>query len=220
MKKTISILFILIIVLIPSACSMVPADIKASQPAAEEPQISSEASPSAENDRKENISIDGQTDKKADGNSDKNTSDSTEDVNSPPLSKAKPENPKQTKTAPETKDSEPAKKNEGVTISIYIKDEKRYILSPVDIAFIDGDSVFDVLKNVTRQNGIHMESSGRSESVYIEGIDNIYEFDKGPKSGWLFYINGKRAEKGAGAVKVKSGDIIEWIYTTDFKDSA
>ena len=55
------------------------------------------------------------------------------------------------------------------------------ILSTTTVTFSEGESVFDVLQRVCRDNGIHMEYSWTPmyNSAYVEGIANLYEFDVG-----------------------------------------
>ena len=73
----------------------------------------------------------------------------------------------------------------------------------------DGDTVFDVLVKATRKKGIHMEYTGSGTSAYIEGIDNLYEFDAGDESGWRYTVNGKNVNYGCGTYKVKDNDVIK-----------
>ncbi len=35
-----------------------------------------------------------------------------------------------------------------------------------------------------------MEASFTGDSVYVEGINNIYEFSCGEQSGWMYEVNG------------------------------
>lgn len=79
---------------------------------------------------------------------------------------------------------------------------------------LDGeDTVLNVLKKVTRANKIQMEYRGGSGALaYVEGIHNIYEFDHGAESGWLYIVNGVQVNRSAGSEKVKPGDRIEWVY--------
>lgn len=49
----------------------------------------------------------------------------------------------------------------------------------------------------------------------MEGINNLFEFDHGPRSGWLYRVNGSMHSKSAGAFTVNAGDVIEWLYTLD-----
>lgn len=95
--------------------------------------------------------------------------------------------------------------------------EDGIILHETEIDFSDGDSVFDVLLSVTEEKKIHMEftSTPVYDSAYIKGIANIYEFDCGDVSGWMYSVNGEFPNFGCSNYKVKSGDRIEWIYSCD-----
>lgn len=100
-----------------------------------------------------------------------------------------------------------------ITISITSDEKKGVILEPTSIQLEDGDSVLDVLKRVTKSNKIPLEYKGAGMLSYVEGIANVYEFDEGTNSGWLFKINGKYATRSAGAIKLNIGDNVEWIYS-------
>ena len=92
-----------------------------------------------------------------------------------------------------------------------------WLLAPVDCEFAEGETVFDVLYRVVRENKIHMEfvETPAYNSVYIEGIGNLYEFDGGPQSGWMFSVNGEFPNYGCSSVQLNDGDVIEWVYTCD-----
>lgn len=92
-----------------------------------------------------------------------------------------------------------------------------WILAPTETEFSEGDTVFDVLYQEVRDNKIHMEyeKTPLYNSVYIEGIGNIYEFDAGEESGWMFRVNGEFPNYGCSAIEVENGDVIEWVYTCD-----
>ncbi|WP_270166333.1 DUF4430 domain-containing protein [Paenibacillus sp. SYP-B4298] len=102
-----------------------------------------------------------------------------------------------------------------VTVSIVGPSDVGDILAKTEVEIEQEDTVLDVLKRVTRENKIHMEFRGRGATAYIEGIDNIYEFDYGSGSGWMYNINGKYPNRGAGVWTVKAGQHIEWRYTED-----
>ena len=95
--------------------------------------------------------------------------------------------------------------------------EDGWLLETVECAFTEGESVFDVLYRVIRENKIHMEfvETPAYNSIYIEGIGNLYEFDGGPQSGWMYRVNGEFPNYGCSSVKVSDGDVIEWMYTCD-----
>ena len=77
--------------------------------------------------------------------------------------------------------------------------------------------MFDILKRETQKNNIHMEFSFTPlyNSSYIEGIANIYEFDCGELSGWMYSVNGWFPNYGISRYKVSDGDSIEFHYTCD-----
>ncbi len=83
------------------------------------------------------------------------------------------------------------------------------------VEYDDGASVFDVIAKAVRENEIHMEYSGTSVVPYIEGVANLYEFDCGSLSGWMYRVNGWFPSFGMGQYKVERGDKIELIYTCD-----
>ena len=63
--------------------------------------------------------------------------------------------------------------------------EDGVIYSEREVTFYEGESVFDVLQREMKNNRIHLESSftPKYNSAYIEGINNLYEFDCGRWSG-------------------------------------
>ncbi|MCB8817452.1 DUF4430 domain-containing protein [Desulfosporosinus shakirovi] len=89
------------------------------------------------------------------------------------------------------------------------------ILPPTVLEFKEGEVVFDILKQVVRQEKIHMEYEGSKGTPYIQGINNLYEFDGGPLSGWMYCVNKIYPNYGCGEYKLKQGDVIEWNYTCD-----
>ena len=92
-----------------------------------------------------------------------------------------------------------------------------WILKPVTVTFNEGESVFDVLKQVCKDNKVQLEFSFTPiyNSAYIEGINNLYEFDCGSLSGWMYEVNGWFPNYGCSRYEVKNGDVIEWQYTCD-----
>lgn len=97
---------------------------------------------------------------------------------------------------------------------ISITGDGKEILQSLEVTFKDGDTVFDLTADVTLARGIQRDFSGRGKSVYITGIDNLYEMDRGPESGWIYLVNGVSPSMSCGAYTVNAGDIIEWRYTT------
>ena len=91
------------------------------------------------------------------------------------------------------------------------------ILASTRVAFSEGESVFDVLQRVCRDNSIHMEYSWTAiyNSAYVEGIANLYEFDVGSGSGWMYKVNGWFPNYGCSRYQLKDGDVVCWEYTCD-----
>lgn len=95
--------------------------------------------------------------------------------------------------------------------------ENGVIFPETAVIFYEGESVFNVLKREMKKNKIHMEfvNTPVYGSVYIEGIANLYEFDCGELSGWMYKVNGVFPNYGCSKYILKKGDRIEWVYTCD-----
>ena len=91
------------------------------------------------------------------------------------------------------------------------------ILAPTEVTFYDGESVYDVLQKVCREKGIHMEASWTPvyNSAYVEGINNLYEFDCGSLSGWMYGVNGWYPNYGCSRYRLVQGETVVWRYTCD-----
>ena len=91
------------------------------------------------------------------------------------------------------------------------------ILASTRVAFSEGESVFDVLQRVCRDNSIHMEYIWTDiyNSAYVEGIANLYEFNVGSLSGWMYKVNGWFPNYGCSRYQLKDGDVVCWEYTCD-----
>ena len=91
------------------------------------------------------------------------------------------------------------------------------ILKPVTMTYREGQSVFDVLQEACRANGVHLEFTDTPiyRSAYIEGIGNLYEFDCGAGSGWMYRVKGWFPNYGCSRYTIQDGDVIEWLYTCD-----
>ena len=90
------------------------------------------------------------------------------------------------------------------------------ILAPTTINLNKGDSVYDILVRATKKYGIQMESSYTPiySSYYIEGINQLYEFDAGSLSGWMYSVNGWFPNYGVSEyTSLKNGDSISFSYT-------
>lgn len=89
-----------------------------------------------------------------------------------------------------------------------------YIYGPRNVTFYDGENVYDVLEREMRNSGIPFDADGYTEysSAYVRGINNLYEFDCGKSSGWLYYVNGSRPSFGCSRYVLNDGDNIHWEF--------
>jgi cytoskeletal protein RodZ len=91
------------------------------------------------------------------------------------------------------------------------------ILAETVVTYTPGESVFDVLKRVTREKEVQMEfrEDALYSGAYVEGIHYLYEYDCGPLSGWMYQVNGQFPNYGCDQDQVQDGDAIVWLYTCD-----
>ncbi len=89
------------------------------------------------------------------------------------------------------------------------------ILSATTVAFSEGESVFDILRRVCEEKDIQLEYSWTPvyDSYYIEGIHQLYEFDCGNESGWMYKVNEVFPNYGCSSYEPKAGDSIVFLYT-------
>ena len=99
-------------------------------------------------------------------------------------------------------------------LDVYVPDSGT-ILPTTTITFTEGETVFDVLKRICDARGIQIEYSYTPMygSYYVEGINNLYEFDCGQQSGWMYKVNGWFPNYGCSEYILDAGDEIVWCYT-------
>jgi hypothetical protein len=92
------------------------------------------------------------------------------------------------------------------------------LLSKTSVTFEPGETVFDVFSRCLREEKLHFEyvDAKAYGSTYIEGIGNLYEFDCGEQSGWLFFVNWISPGLGCSGYTLENGDEILFAYTCDF----
>ncbi|MEG2421265.1 MAG: DUF4430 domain-containing protein, partial [Oscillospiraceae bacterium] len=95
--------------------------------------------------------------------------------------------------------------------------EDGVIFAEATVTFYEGESVFNLLQREMKTAKIHMEFANTPiyNSAYIEGIHNLYEFDCGELSGWMYKVNGWFPNYGCSRYQLQDGDKVEWVYTCD-----
>lgn len=72
-----------------------------------------------------------------------------------------------------------------------------------------GNTVYDAL----RSTGLVVSATGSGKRVYISSIQGLAHFDGGQDSGWMYLINGRPPNEGAGSYVLAEGDTVAWRYT-------
>lgn len=75
-----------------------------------------------------------------------------------------------------------------------------------------GESVGSITKKTLESKGIKYRATGNSSSLYFSSINGIKERDAGPTSGWCYFVNGVKLNKGCGQYTPQNGDIVVWKY--------
>lgn len=93
--------------------------------------------------------------------------------------------------------------------------ENGEILPVITVEFTPGETVFDVLSRVCEAADLQLEYSWTPlyDSYYVEGINQLYEFDCGFESGWMYKVNGIFPNYGCSAFELQGGEEIVWCYS-------
>ena len=92
------------------------------------------------------------------------------------------------------------------------------VLPLTTVEINEGDTAFSVLNRIAREKKVHLEfvETPMYQSAYVEGIGNLYEFDCGESSGWLYLVNGEKMSYGCSQYLVQEGDVIAFRYSLNF----
>jgi len=91
------------------------------------------------------------------------------------------------------------------------------IFPATEVTFYEGESVFNVLQREMKRAKISMEFENTPiyNSAYIEGICNLYQFDCGELSGWMYKVDEWFPNYGSSRYPLQDGDVVAWVYTCD-----
>ena len=92
------------------------------------------------------------------------------------------------------------------------------LLANTTVAFTQGESALDALKRVCEEKEIHMDFSTTPGTgvAYLKGIGNLYEFDCGERSGWLYHVNSQSPDVGCSDYQLQPGDTVEFLYSCNW----
>ena len=100
--------------------------------------------------------------------------------------------------------------------------EDGIILDSTETVLRPGDTVFDLTYRIVRCKQIQFDFAGPESNsfgtAYVKGISYLYEFALGPRSGWIYLVNGVSPDVGASGYKPKDGDTVTWVYTLSLGD--
>ena len=86
-------------------------------------------------------------------------------------------------------------------------------------SFTEKESVYDILKRITKENNIALDSeyTPMYGTYYVKGIGGLYQFDCGSESGWMYSVNGRTPNVGASNYQVSNGDVIVFYYVCEYE---
>lgn len=90
------------------------------------------------------------------------------------------------------------------------------LFEKTELLLYEGESVLALLKRVCETQDLRIETNGD----YVEGIADLYEFDRGNESGWVYTVNGMRMGVSAADYAPEDGDAIVWLYVTTYTEDA
>jgi trimeric autotransporter adhesin len=99
------------------------------------------------------------------------------------------------------------------TVNVFVigDSNKGTILPSTSVPLRSGDTPYSIL--IRTLGADRVQSSGSGSTAYVQGIDGLNEFDRGPLSGWVYAVNSCYLSVGADATALKSGDTVTWTYT-------
>jgi len=73
----------------------------------------------------------------------------------------------------------------------------------------EGESALEFLENVTKDEKIDLETTEYDFGVLVDAIGGI---GNTKEKSWIYFVNEKSAEVGAGEYVLEDGDLVEWKY--------
>ncbi len=90
------------------------------------------------------------------------------------------------------------------------------ILSTAQYDVSDDCTVYELTLDALKLAQVQFDyTGGTAESVYVKGIANIYEYEYGELSGWMYCVNGEYPQVACSEYTLSDGDTVVWRYTCD-----
>lgn len=83
------------------------------------------------------------------------------------------------------------------------------------VAWVEGDSVLSLLDRLkSHSEPLTYAVSGKGDAAFVSKIDDVKNQGTGSeKKNWLFWVNGKFADRSAGVYMIQAGDEVAWKFT-------
>lgn len=105
-----------------------------------------------------------------------------------------------------------------ITFSVLGTGQNPVILPPTAVNVTKGNSVIQASIEVFTMQNIPYTLGGEGNESYITSINGLSQASYGPLSGWLYKVNGTFPDLYPNEYTLKSGDIVEWVYSINGKD--
>ncbi|MEF9958618.1 MAG: DUF4430 domain-containing protein [Niameybacter sp.] len=102
-----------------------------------------------------------------------------------------------------------------ITFSVLGPKGATILLPPTPQDVTRGDSVLQASIEVFTNQHIAYALSGQGHTSLVVSISDLKNTDYGPNSRWLYKVNGTLQSSYPNDYTLKSGDIVEWVYTTN-----
>ncbi len=79
------------------------------------------------------------------------------------------------------------------------------------MCFDQEETALDALE----ETKLDVVKTGKGEMAYVTAVDGVREKSAGASSGWVFGVNEKPGEVGAGSYELQDGDRLEWRFEKD-----
>ena len=83
-----------------------------------------------------------------------------------------------------------------------------------EVELPEGATAYDAL--VAAADDVNASDS--EYGMYVQGINGLAGGDFGDMSGWMFEVNGEMAEGAASELELADGDVVTWLYVTEFTE--
>ena len=87
-------------------------------------------------------------------------------------------------------------------------------LTSAEVEVPEGASAYDALV----ATGADVNASESEYGMYVAGINGLAGGDFGEMSGWMLKVNDEMAEVAGSEVELAAGDVVTWLYVTEFTE--